>query len=329
MQNIQTNGRTSAAPLVSFVLTYYNQPVKMVRECLDSILALSLRPAEREIIVIDDGSDSSPINELMRYGDDILYIRQKNQGLSGARNTGLRMANGQYIQFIDADDMLNQAAYEHCLDLVRYQMPEMVVFDFCSRPTHGSTFVDSELTTGTEYMKHHNIHGTAWGYIFSRSILGSLRFTPSIYHEDEEFTPQLLLHANRLCYTNAKAYIYRKHSDTITGRKDKRSKLKRLNDKLYVIHSLQEMARELPSNQKAAMHRRIAQLTMDYLYNVIVQTRSRHYLERKLALLQRDGLFPLPDKNYTTKYKWFRRFSNSEFGRTLLLRLLPLLKRDR
>ena len=43
-------------PLVSFILTYYNQPVQMLCECIDSILALSLRPFEREIIVVDDGS---------------------------------------------------------------------------------------------------------------------------------------------------------------------------------------------------------------------------------------------------------------------------------
>ena len=315
--------------IVSFILTYYNQPVQMIRECLDSILALSLRPYEREIIIIDDGSQESPMNELMKYGDDITYIRQKNKGLSEARNLGIRMASGAYLQFIDADDMLNQAAYEHSLDLVRYYQPEMVVFDFCNKPTHGSTFEDSEPMTGTELMKNHNIHGSACGYIFSRSILGSLRFTPSIYHEDEEFTPQLLLHANRILRTNAQAYVYRKHKGTITSKKDKRSKIKRFNDKHYVITSLQQLSQSLPYNEQEAMQRRVAQLTMDYIYNVIVQTRSRHYLDRKLSILRREGLFPLPDKAYTTKYKWFRRLTNSNFGLNLLVRVLPLLKRER
>ena len=315
--------------IVSFILTYYNQPVKMLRGCLDSILALSLRPYEREIIIIDDGPAESPMNELIKYGDDIIYIRQKNKGLSEARNLGIRMANGDNLQFIDADDMLNQAAYEHCLDLVRYYQPEMVVFDFTPKPTHGSTFEDSDFITGTELMKNHNIHGSACSYIFSRSILGSLRFTPSIYHEDEEFTPQLLLHANRILKTNAQAYVYRKHKGTITSKKDKRSKIKRLSDKHYVITSLQQLSQSLPNNEQKAMERRVVQLTMDYIYNVIVQTRSRHYLDRKLAILRREGLFPLPDKAYTSKYKWFRRLTNSNFGLNLLIRVLPLLKRER
>lgn len=50
-------------PLVSFIITYYQMPVQMLQECLDSILQLSLRSFEREIIIIDDGSEKSPINE--------------------------------------------------------------------------------------------------------------------------------------------------------------------------------------------------------------------------------------------------------------------------
>ena len=48
-------------PLVSFILTYYNQPVQMLCECINSILALSLNEDEREIIVVDDGSEVSPV----------------------------------------------------------------------------------------------------------------------------------------------------------------------------------------------------------------------------------------------------------------------------
>jgi len=329
MPNIQSSQPTHSTPLVSFVLTYYNQPVKMLRECLDSILVLSLRPYEREIIIVDDGSDTCPMNELMKYGNDIIYIRQKNKGLSEARNMGIRIATGAYIQFIDADDLLNQASYEHCLDIVRYRAPEMVVFDFSNKLTHGSTFEDSEIMSGTEYMRINNLHGTACGYIFSRSIIGNLRFTPTIYHEDEEFTPKLLLQANRICHTNAQAYVYRRHKGTITSKKDKRSKVKRLTDSLYVIQTLHKHSSTLPHHEQQALQRRIDQLTMDYIYNVIIQTRSRHYLDRKLNILRREGLYPLPDRNYTTKYKWFRRLTNSEWGLNILLRMLPLLKKER
>ena len=92
-------------PLVSFILTDYNLPTELLCEAIDSILRLSLQSAEREIIIVDDGSDdgsdSSPMNSLLKYGDDIIYLRQKNSGVSVARNTALAMAKGEYIQIID------------------------------------------------------------------------------------------------------------------------------------------------------------------------------------------------------------------------------------
>ena len=114
-------------PLVSFIITNYNLPVNLLSKCIDSVLALSLRPSEREIIVVDDGSDLSPINDLVTYGDEIIYVRQKHGGVSIARNTGIQMARGRYLQFIDGDDYLIQAAYEHCLDIVRYSQDIDVV----------------------------------------------------------------------------------------------------------------------------------------------------------------------------------------------------------
>ena len=106
-------------PLVSFIIAYYNLPIPMLCECIDSIIALSLLPSEREIIVVDDGSENSPMNALMRYGDNIIYIRQHNKGLSEARNVGIQMAKGSYLQFVDADDYLLKAPYSHCLELLR------------------------------------------------------------------------------------------------------------------------------------------------------------------------------------------------------------------
>ena len=89
------------------------------------------------------------------------------------------------------------------------------------------------------------------------------------------------------------------------------------------------MADRLPAEDRIALQRRIAQLTMDYLYNVILQTHSRHYLDRRIDELRRQGLFPLPDRNYTQKYVWFRRLSNSQKGRSLLMRLIPMLPQER
>ena len=308
-------------PLISFVIAYYDLPLRLLRQCLDSILALSLQPSEREIIVVDDGSEQSLMNELMAYGDAIHYIRQAHQGLSVARNTGLQMASGTYLQFVDSDDILLKKAYEHCIDLARKHQPEMVLFQLTRQNDSKDTYKDSEAQSGSNYMRHQNIRGSACGYLFARSILGDLRFTPGIRHEDEEFTPQLLLRAEIIRVTDAKAYLYRHTPDSITTSQDSRQRLSRLEDSRGVIERLNTIADRLPRDDRMALQRRVAQLTMDYLYNIIRQTGSRQHLEREMEVLRKQGLFPLPDRDYTQKYTWFRRLTNSSIGISILMRL--------
>lgn len=316
-------------PLISFILPYYDLPVGMLCECIDSILALSLSDSEREIIVVDDGSEKSPMDDLRKYGDDIIYIRQNNKGLSEARNTGIQMARGEYLQFVDSDDLLLQAPYGHCLDIARQKHPDIIVFDFTTTGTTVSHYTDLDPMSGSEYMRHHNIRGTACGYLFRQTTLSDLRFTPGIYNEDEEFTPLLLLRADTICVTNARAYYYRQRPDSIITKSDIRHRLQKLNDTRAIISRLHLQADRLPTDGRTALQRRVAQLTMDYLYNIIRQTQSRHYLERKVEGLRKEGLFPLPDRDYTVKYTWFRRLSNSQAGRSILLRVIPQINKER
>ncbi len=322
---------TQDSPLVTFIVACYNLPIEMICQCLDSIIGLSLSRSEREIILVDDGSDESPLGQLKPYIDDIVYVRQPNAGLSAARNRGIQMATGQYLQFVDGDDYLLHAAYEHCLELIRSKRPDIVMFDFTNEDEKDKT-VDvrnDDLKSGCEYLSQHNLQATACCYLFRHDIIGSLRFTPGIYHEDEEFTPQLLLRAETVCSTNVQAYFYRRRPHSITTEADKRQIIKRLNDSRLVIKKLNLLTDTLPPSERKAMQRRVAQLTMDYIYNIIIQTRDRKYLDRKLEDLHAEGLFPLPDHDYTTKYKWFRRLTNSSIGLTLLTNVLPMIKKER
>ena len=319
-----------AQPLVTFVVCYYDLPMQMLCQCVDSILALSLQREEREIIVVDDGSDISPTNALMQYGDDIIYVRQKHSGLSAARNMGINMARGRYLQFVDGDDRLMTEPYNHCLDILRsHEDADMVVFDFTSSTDVSTTYTDGPVLSGTDFMRHHNIHGSACLYLFRQKTLSELRFTPGIFHEDEEFTPQLLLRAEHVYPTDAHAYYYCQRPNSITSTNDEQKVQKRLDDLHAITHRLYLLADRLPQNDRLALRRRVAQLTMDYLYQIIMQTRSAQQLDTRIAMLRNEGLFPLPDENYSQKYVWFRRMTSTALGRTLLLHSLPLLRKER
>ena len=326
-----TASNNTGQPLVSFIVTCYNLPVDMLCECIDSILKLNLQTAEREIIVVDDGSDQSPMNDLLKYGDDIIYVRQKNNGVSVARNTTMDMAKGQYIQIVDGDDCLLTAPYEHCLDIIRKNSDaDVVMFDFTHQRSGEQVHDRIIKKNGSDLLRNKNIRGAACCCLFRQAVRGQLAFTPGIaYGEDEEFTPQLLIRAETVYITDAKAYFYRERTTSAVHQTDETSIQKRLSDTKTVILHLSRLADTSPQSDKVALQRRVAQLTMDYIYNTILLTRSEERLNETLEDLRKDNLFPLPNHPYSTKYTWFRRLSNNAIGRKLLLTTLPMMKKER
>ena len=295
-------------PLVSFIVTCYNLPVDMLCECIDSILKLNLETAEREIIVVDDGSDVSPMNDLLKYGDDIIYVRQKNGGVSVARNTAMDMAKGQYIQLVDGDDCLLKIPYEYCLDLIRNcSNVDVVMFDFTHKSDKAPVaFNPPIIKNGPELLRTENIRGAACCCLFRQAVRGKLAYI-----------------------TDAKAYFYRERTTSAVHQTDEVSIQKRLSDTKEVILHLSRLADTCPQSDKIALQRRVAQLTMDYLYNTILLTRSKEKLDETIDDLRKNNLFPLPDHPYSTKYTWFRRLSNSALGRKILLTTLPIMKKER
>ena len=87
---------------VSVVIPAYNQ-AKFVGQAIDSVLAQTLPPLE--VIVVDDGSSDTTAAVLRNYATHIRVLRQENQGVSAARNNGARIATGEFLAFLDADDL--------------------------------------------------------------------------------------------------------------------------------------------------------------------------------------------------------------------------------
>jgi glycosyltransferase involved in cell wall biosynthesis len=88
--------------LVSVIIPAYNCG-RFVADAIESVLAQGR--ADIEVLVVDDGSTDDTAEVVARYGDAVTLIRQRNAGAAVARNTGIRVARGRYIAFLDADDV--------------------------------------------------------------------------------------------------------------------------------------------------------------------------------------------------------------------------------
>lgn len=124
-------------PLVSVVVPCYRQG-HLLSATLESVLAQSFR--DLEVVVVNDGSDDDTDAVAARYGDRIRYIRQENQGLPAARNTGIAAATGKYVHFLDSDDLLHPEAIGWLVESVAGREEALVVMGY-------RTFIDAESPT--------------------------------------------------------------------------------------------------------------------------------------------------------------------------------------
>ncbi|MBP5392221.1 MAG: glycosyltransferase [Bacteroidaceae bacterium] len=277
--------------LISFIVTYHNEPEAFLQTCIESIQALRLSPEEAEIIVVDDGSEVPPT---FAGREGIRYIRQEQAGLSVARNTGIKYSQGQYLQFVDADDYIFPTVYEAILEQIRSNNPDMVLFKMTKKASKTSK-ITSKNTSGPYFLQHRNLRAAAWGYAFKRKILGDLRFRPGLLHEDELFTPQLFMRVKSLVELDAKAYFYRQHDGTITHSSSKVIVQNRLDDIHFILN-------ELRSLNEPILKRRIRQLTLDYLQKIWTLTHSFREFRRRKKELRKEGFLPLPVRFYSMRY---------------------------
>lgn len=297
----------------------------MLIAAISSVMQLSLPEKEREIIVVDDGSAEDILSNVSSIKDDIIYLRQRNAGLSVARNIGLLLATGKFVQFIDANDYLIPSVYEHCLDIARFDNPDMVLFEYTEKEGYVMEVTKSNTEgpiDGSLWLKNNNVNAKAWAYLFKKEILLNLRFEKSLRKDDEAFTPQLILRAERLFYTDAQAYFSRKKDVADVPQYSEETVEKKLNDMEKTIFQLHNVASSQSHTNRQALQRRVSQLTADYLHSVIKETHSRVELEKRIGRLRDENLFPLTVNGYSLKDRLFARMVNSKPGRIVLCKIL-------
>mgnify|MGYP000571276628 CR=1 FL=1 len=121
---------------ISAIIPLYNQK-EFISQAVESLLKQSYKNVE--IIVVNDGSTDNPFSELKKYREDILLINQDNKGLSAARNTGIKHAKGDYIQFLDADDFLHPDKLKLQLDFMMMKESRVSyceINQFCDATNH-------------------------------------------------------------------------------------------------------------------------------------------------------------------------------------------------
>ena len=210
---------------LSIIIPLYNCE-KYIKHCLDSILAQGLNKSDFEIIIVDDGSVDNSYAIASAYAtghDNIIVVRQENQGVACTRNNALKMAKGNYVTFVDADDMLVggslakllRIAMENKAEMVKaahIEVPQEALFEGYS--CNGSS---TELMSGDDaIVKVTKLkEGYCWGYLISRRLIADhkLFFPPKVsFMEDWAFITQAMLKCNTFINSDVLFYLYRRNT---------------------------------------------------------------------------------------------------------------------
>lgn len=193
---------------------------KYIEECLLSILE-QITP-EIQIICVNDGTldESMSIAELLisEYNAAIqkqfLFINQKNQGLSVARNTGMKIAEGDYIGFVDSDDKIMPNYFNVLLEKINLNTYDIIDFNIVTSSGDRIHTREGDINSLDSVFQ-----SSAWycpARIFKRDLIAEYRFFPNLYYEDLALTPSLYIDAKSTAHISQSLYWYRMNEEGIT-----------------------------------------------------------------------------------------------------------------
>lgn len=233
-----TNITLESSLCLSIVVPVYNV-AKYLGRCIDSLLG-SEGIEKTEIILVDDGStdDSGSIADsyTAKYGF-ITCLHKENGGLSDARNYGLKHAKGRYVFFCDSDDTVIPEGLAKVIKTAEQGNVDVILWDGITIGENDAVTDDSDNyvlvhsgieprreISGAEAMTlqikdHRKFAVTAWLRACRREFLleNELLFEKGLLHEDELWTPNVMLRATSVIYLNEKVYCYRIRDNSIMG----------------------------------------------------------------------------------------------------------------
>lgn len=216
-------------PKISVIVPVYNTE-KYLYRCIDSVLTQTY--TDFELLLIDDGSKDASgriCDEYASKDSRVRVFHRENKGLSSARNRGLEEACGDWVIFLDSDDVwadedgltkLHQYAAYHNLDVLRFEYQAVnEELEYIEPRSYDKSNIKERIINNYELVKY-GISGEWFAVLFllRRDVIADLRFNEQTkFQEDIDFYCRLFSERNFRCgYLDEKMYLYRKRAKSIT-----------------------------------------------------------------------------------------------------------------
>lgn len=211
--------------LLSIIIPVYNVS-NYLDECLKNLLIGHSSNLEYEIILVDDGStDNSGLkcDFYSKHYQNIITIHKENNGLSSARNEGLRCAHGNWIAFIDSDDMVCKNYIGQIINLIKLTKADLIMFNY----KKFEAVDELKSINSKEQFKEINIEDAmyditcekwgsyAWNKIYTKKLFNGIDYPIKKNYEDIFTTYKLLYRAKKIVLSSSILYYYRQRAGSI------------------------------------------------------------------------------------------------------------------
>lgn len=206
-------------PKFSIIIPVYNVE-KYIDGCLKSVMNQTYK--DYEVIVVNDGTKDNSMDIVKKY--DVKVIEQKNQGLSAARNTGVKHAKGDYLIFLDSDDSWNKdllkelsKSIKNNPDVVRFQIQETYENSDDVKPFNEQSFEDKNGVEAFNMISSYHFIENAWCYAIRRDYYKKNKFSFKVgtIHEDYGLTPLIIIKAEKVNSIEYIGYNYLQRQGSI------------------------------------------------------------------------------------------------------------------
>ena len=239
----------------SIIVPAYNTE-KYIDKCLKSIFSNTYK--NFEVIIVNDGSTDKTediINKYIKKYDNIIHIKQKNMGLSMARNNGVKKATGDYLLFIDSDDYVEKNLLENInknisdLDVLRYQLN--IVYSDKVVPCEEEEFNVTDGISAFEKIVRYKFIEMASLYVINRKyyVDNNFEFEKGVYHEDYGLLPLVIATAKKVKSINYLGYNYVQRDGSIMSSNDTEKMKKKMDDMLFLFTKAIKYLDNIPNSQ--------------------------------------------------------------------------------
>lgn len=226
--------------MISIIVTVYNLE-KYISDCLESIRKQTF--TNFEVIIVNDGStDNSEkkINKFISDDERFKLFNTENKGVSEARNMALELSSGEYIIFVDGDDMITEDCLSTCMSSIMDN--DIIVFNYkkldCTGIARNTRYKASSLknrSIETLCIEAIELEPNPWGKFYKSSIFTNIKYPKGLLYEDYAILYQLFK-GRKVNFIDDELYIYRLREGSIMRSFDRQ----RIDDKKTILNDLKK-----------------------------------------------------------------------------------------